>query len=105
MDFCNPDFAIAKCGLRLLSPCGDGSIPPATEQDTPEAKAYAGTTATVITDASHHFNRGQRAFFFAFGYLGWFLDPLPLFVTTAGILVVQWRRQFASLSQRAVHGA
>jgi uncharacterized membrane protein len=81
-----------------------GAAPPASEQNTPEAKAYAETTATVITDAGRHFNRGQRALFFALGYLGWFLGPWPLIATTAGILVVQWRRQFASLSRRAVHG-
>jgi uncharacterized membrane protein len=42
-----------------------------------------------------------RAFFFALGYLGWFLGPLPLIATTAGILVVMWRRQFVSESRRA----
>jgi uncharacterized membrane protein len=26
--------------------------------------------ADIITDAGRHFNRGQRAFFFALGYLG-----------------------------------
>jgi len=82
-----------------------GGAPPAAERDTPEAKAYAETTATVITDAGRHFNRGQRAFFFALGYLGWFLGPLPLIATTAGILVVMWRRQFASESRAAVRGA
>jgi len=82
-----------------------GGAPPAAEQDTPEAKAYAETTAAVITDAGRHFNRGQRAFFFALGYLGWFLGPLPLIATTAGILVVMWRRQFASESRAAVRGA
>src|ERR1700730_9986400 len=81
-----------------------GGAPPAAEQDTPEAKAYAETTAVLITDAGRHFNRGQRAFFFALGYLGWFLGPLPLIATTAGILVVMWRRQFASQSRAAVRG-
>ena len=69
-----------------------GGAPPAAEQDTPEAKTYAETTATIITEAGRHFNRGQRAFSFALGYLGWFLGPLPLIATTAGILAVQWRR-------------
>ena len=80
-----------------------GGAPPVSERDTPEAKAYGETTATVITDAGRHFNRGQRAFFFALGYLGWFLGPLPLIVTTAGIVVVMWRRQFYSASRAAVH--
>jgi len=82
-----------------------GAAPPASEQDTPEAKAHAEATAVMITDAGRHFNRGQRAFFFALGYLGWFLGPLPLIATTAAILVVMWRRQFASASRAAVHGA
>jgi uncharacterized membrane protein len=82
-----------------------GGAPPATEQDTPEAKAYAETTAAVITDAGRHFNRGQRAFFFALGYLGWFVGPVPLIVTTAAIVIVQWRRQFYSDSRRAVGDA
>ena len=59
----------------------------------------------VITEAGRHFNRGQRAFFFALGYLGWFLGPLPLIITTAAVVLVQWRRQFASESQRAILGS
>ena len=43
-----------------------------------------------------HFNRGQRSFFFALGYLGWFVSPWVLFVTTAMVVIVTWRRQFAS---------
>jgi uncharacterized membrane protein len=46
--------------------------------------------------------RGQRALFFALGYLGWFLAALPLIATTAAILVVMWRRQFSSRSRAAV---
>jgi uncharacterized membrane protein len=56
----------------------------------------------VVTDAGRHFNRGQCAFFFALGYLGWFLGPLPPIAATAGIIVVMWRRQFVSESRRAV---
>ena len=82
-----------------------GAAPPAAERDNPEAKAHADATAIMITDAGRHFNRGQRAFFFALGYLGWFLGPLPLIATTAAILAVMWRRQFASASRAAVHGA
>src|SRR5271169_2325480 len=78
-----------------------GAAPPAAEQNTPGAQGYAETTAAVITDAGRHFNRGQRAFFFALGYLGWFLGPLPLIVTTAAIVIVMWRRQFASESRQA----
>jgi uncharacterized membrane protein len=81
-----------------------GAAPPAAEKDTPEAKAHAQCATGVITDAGRHFNRGQRAFFFALGYLGWFLGPVPLIVTTAAIVIIMWRRQFASESRAAVSG-
>jgi uncharacterized membrane protein len=89
---------------------GDGAsgrfpIAVAAEKDSPEAQALAHCTTAVITDAGRHFNRGQRAFFFALGYLGWFIGPLPLIATTAGIVVVMWRRQFASESSQALRGA
>ena len=79
-----------------------GAAPPASERDEPEAKTYAQAAAMVITDAGRHFNRGQRAFFFALGYLGWFLGPVPFIVTTGAVLAVMWRRQFASVSHQAI---
>jgi uncharacterized membrane protein len=82
-----------------------GAAPPAAEKDSVEAQDFVRITAEVITDAGRHFNRGQRAFFFALGYLGWFIGPVPLIATTAGILVVIWRRQFASQSHAAVRDA
>jgi uncharacterized membrane protein len=52
--------------------------------------------ASMNTVASRHFNRGQRAFFFALAYLGWFLSPYVLMASTAAVLVVMCRRQFGS---------
>ena len=78
-----------------------GASPPMAEKDTPAARAFAHRAALVSADAGRHFNRGQRAFFFALGYLGWFLGPVPLVVTTLGTLIVMWRRQFASDSRKA----
>jgi len=79
-----------------------GGTPPASEKDTPEAQAYVHTAAQVLADAGRQFNRGQRAFFFALGYLGWFVGPLPFIATTAGVVIVMWRRQFDSAAHRAV---
>ena len=73
-----------------------GAMPPARERDTPEAEAHVIRTTLVFESAGRHFNRGQRSFFFALGYLGWFVSPWVLFVTTAMVVVVTWRRQFAS---------
>jgi uncharacterized membrane protein len=52
--------------------------------------------------AGRHFNRGQRTFFFALGYLGWFIGPLALMLTTVLVLVALWRRQFGSDALRAI---
>ncbi|MDO8875994.1 MAG: DUF599 family protein [Pseudolabrys sp.] len=78
-----------------------GAAPQPSEKDTPAAKEFAHRAARVCTDAGRHFNRGQRAFFFALGYLGWFLGPLVFFLSTTGVLIVMWRRQFASESRKA----
>ena len=73
-----------------------GAMPPSRLRDTPEAEAHVLRTTRVFEDAGKHFNRGQRSFFFALGYLGWFVSPWVLFVTTAMVVIVTWRRQFAS---------
>ena len=73
-----------------------GATPPAKDKDTPEAKAHAERVGRLCEVAGRHFNRGQRAFFFALGYLGWFVSPWVLLATTALVVIVTWRRQFAS---------
>jgi uncharacterized membrane protein len=79
-----------------------GAMPPATKRDTPEAEAHVIRTARLFEAAGRHFNRGQRAFFFALGYLGWFVSPWVLFATTAAVVIVTWRRQFVSSAWRAM---
>jgi uncharacterized membrane protein len=78
-----------------------GAAPPPAEKDSAAAQAFAHRASRLCADAGRHFNRGQRAFFFALGYLGWFLGPIPLALTTTGILIVMWRRQFLSETRRA----
>ncbi len=78
-----------------------GAAPPHTEKDTEAARIFAHRGARLCEDAGRQFNRGQRAFFFALGYLGWFLGPAELALTTIGVVIVMWRRQFVSASRRA----
>jgi uncharacterized membrane protein len=78
-------------------------MPP--DKDTPEADAHVLRTAALFTTAGRHFNRGQRAFFFALGYLGWFAGPLVLMTTTTVVVAVMWWRQYKSDSLRAVAGS
>jgi uncharacterized membrane protein len=79
-----------------------GAMPPAEQRDTPQAEAHVIRTSRLFEAAGRHFNRGQRAFFFALGYLGWFVSPWVLFVSTAAVVIVTWRRQFASNAWRAM---
>ena len=79
-----------------------GGMPFSTEKDTPEAEAHVMRTTRLFQSAGRHFNRGQRAFFFALGYLGWFLGPFVLMASTAAIVAVLWWRQFASEARLAV---
>ena len=79
-----------------------GAMPAAGHRDTPEAEAHVIRTSRLFEAAGRHFNRGQRAFFFALGYLGWFVSPWVLFVTTGAVVIVTWRRQFASNAWRAM---
>ena len=79
-----------------------GATPPAAQKDAPEAKAHAARVGGLCEVAGRHFNRGQRAFFFALGYLGWFISPWLLMISSVAVAVVLWRRQFASDSRRAL---
>ena len=79
-----------------------GAMPPAGQRDSAEAQAHVMRTTRLFEAAGAHFNRGQRAFFFALGYLGWFVSPWVLFVTTAAVVIVTWRRQFASHAWKAM---
>jgi uncharacterized membrane protein len=79
-----------------------GATPLPEKKETAEAEAHVMRTARLFTTAGRHFNRGQRAFFFALGYLGWFAGPIVLMVSTAVVVVVMWWRQYKSDSLRAV---
>jgi uncharacterized membrane protein len=79
-----------------------GAMPPAPEKDNADAQRHARRTGKLCESAGRHFNRGQRAFFFALGYLGWFVSPWLLFATTAAIVVVMWNRQFTSDASAAM---
>ena len=79
-----------------------GAMPFSEDRETPDALAHVRRTSLLFRSAGQHFNRGQRGFFLALGYLGWFAGPYVLIATTAAVIVVMWRRQFASESRRAV---
>ncbi len=79
-----------------------GGTPPPGEADTPRAAAHVVRLTGMLTDAGRQFNRGQRAFFFALAYVGWFVSPVVLIVTTAAVLIVMAQRQFSSPAHDAL---
>jgi uncharacterized membrane protein len=81
-----------------------GAVPRADERHREEAKAAVQRAAAMNIVAGRHFNRGQRAFFFALAYLGWFVSPYAFMAGTGAVLFVMWRRQFASDAREALLG-
>ena len=73
-----------------------GAVPRVDGGNREQAKAAAHRAAAMNIVAGRHFNRGQRAFFFALAYLGWFVSAYLFMAGTAACLFVMWRRQFAS---------
>jgi uncharacterized membrane protein len=79
-----------------------GAMPFECDKDTPEAESHVQRTARLFEAAGRHFNHGQRAIFFALGYLGWFVSPFVLIAATAAVVFVMWFRQFKSDARRAM---
>ena len=81
-----------------------GATPSPEHKDAAASKLHARRLGRLCEVAGRHFNRGQRAFFFALGYLGWFISPWLLMATSVAVAVILWRRQFASDSRAALIG-
>ncbi len=78
-----------------------GAVPAKEHAETAHTKAAIESVTEMTILAGTHFNRGLRAFFFAMGFLGWFLGPEVFMVSTTVVLLVLIRRQFYSASRRA----
>ena len=79
-----------------------GALPDASEAKSAKAKAAAQRVARMATLAGRHFNRGQRAFFFALGYLGWFVNAWVFIAATLAVLIVVANRQFGPAAHWAM---
>jgi uncharacterized membrane protein len=76
-----------------------GATPPARSAKSKTAREHVDRIARMITVAGRHFNRGQRAIFFALAYLGWFVNGYVFAITTAAVLFVILMRQFGPTAQ------
>jgi len=79
-----------------------GAMPLAQAKDTAEAANHVKRTVRMNEAATRRFYRGQRAVFFALGYLGWFFGPLTLIASTAAVVIMMWRLEFPSDVLRAI---
>lgn len=79
-----------------------GATPQARAPDHEARDQAARRAAKMNIAAAKHFTRGQRAFFFALAYFGWFAGPYVFLITTAGVLYVMWSRQHASSARDAL---
>ncbi len=73
-----------------------GSVPRPGSNRGRNPQEAANRAASMSVVAARHFNCGQRAFFFALAYLGWFVSGYVLIASTAAVLFVMWHREFAS---------
>jgi uncharacterized membrane protein len=80
-----------------------GATPEAADAGKKTAQQAADRVARMTTLAGRHFNRGQRAFFFALAYLAWFVSSWMFIAATGAVLFVIALRQFGPAS-RAVLG-
>lgn len=78
-----------------------GAIPVTAEKDSERLEKAKQAAGDMMIIAGKHFNRGQRGFFIAVGYLGWFANAEVFIVTTTIILWVLIRRQFLSNASKA----
>src|SRR5690554_31540 len=63
---------------------------------------YAVNTAKVIDQAGHEYNYGLRAYYFALGYLCWFVSPWLLMIAAVVVMAVLYRREYHSRVLRAL---
>lgn len=87
---------------RLFGYCAIvmGSVP--NDPRDPIAEVRAGQAADLNIRAAKSFNAGLRDIHFGLGALGWLAGPVALIVTTTLVLLITWRREFASGSRRAL---
>jgi len=79
-----------------------GATPSAHSPDVANRNLMTLRAAQMNIVAGRHFNRGQRAFFFALAYLGWFIGPVVFCAMTGAVLAVMWMRQYHSDALNAV---
>lgn len=87
---------------RLFGYCAIvmGSVP--NDPTDPRTVPRAMQAADLNIRAARSYNSGLRGIYFAIGALAWLGGPLALAFATTVVLIVTWRREFASGSRRVL---
>ena len=95
-------FKLLWC-YRLFNYCAIliGATGNLEDEDT---ERHVARISAIHIQAGDHFNAGLRAYYFAVAGLGWLLHPGLLMLMTTLVLLVLWRRDFASRSLAILRG-
>jgi len=75
---------------------------PMVISDADEVEEYACRTARLLALAGENFNRGLRAYYFGLAVLSWFINPWLFMAVSGWVVLVLYRREFASRTLRAL---
>jgi len=78
-----------------------GAAPSVFDSDE-ELYYYANSLGIVLNRASRHFVDGMRGFEFSLAALAWFIHPVAFIIATITVLMVTYRREFASRTLHAM---
>ncbi|MFV0294064.1 MAG: DUF599 domain-containing protein [Paracoccus sp. (in: a-proteobacteria)] len=84
---------------RLFGYCAIVMASVPNETDDPLVVSRAHQAAEINVTAAKSFNIGLRSIYFSLAALGWLIGPLGLTITTSIVLILTWRREFASHSR------
>jgi len=73
-----------------------GAAPPHDQLDDSRRRAWARRLGRLSALAGHDFNRGLRAYYFGLALLAWFVHPWAFAGASVWVVVVLYRREFAS---------
>ncbi|RNF33846.1 DUF599 domain-containing protein [Paracoccus methylarcula] len=87
---------------RLFGYCAIMMAAVPNETDHPMARDRASQAAELNITAARSFNAGLRSVYFALAGLAWLAGAWALLLAAVVVLLVTWRREFASNSRRVI---
>jgi len=79
-----------------------GAAPLPADCDAADAVSYPGKAARILTRANTTFLRGMRAYYFGLASLAWFLHPYLFMAAVVLVVLVQYRRDYHSVTLKAL---